>query len=49
MPSPSMWDSPIAAITAAVDPAEADRLDDVGEELKKAVAVLGLRYGLNHA
>ncbi|MGW4517359.1 IclR family transcriptional regulator [Streptomyces sp. NPDC004393] len=42
-------DSPIAAITAAVDPAEADRLDDVGEELKKAVAVLGPRYGLNHA
>ena len=41
--------SPIAAISAAVDPAEADRLDDVGEELKKAVAVLGPRYGLNHA
>jgi DNA-binding IclR family transcriptional regulator len=31
----------IAAIIAVVDPAEADRLDDVGEELKKAVAALG--------
>ncbi|WP_323181388.1 IclR family transcriptional regulator C-terminal domain-containing protein [Streptomyces sp. NBC_00154] len=41
--------SPIAAISAAVDPSEADRLDDVGEELKKAVAVVGPRYGLNHA
>jgi DNA-binding IclR family transcriptional regulator len=36
----------IAAISAAVDPAEADRLDDLGEELKKAVATLGPRYGL---
>ena len=37
----------IAAISAAVDdPAQADRLDDVGEELKKAVATLGPRYGL---
>ncbi|MEJ8661760.1 hypothetical protein [Streptomyces sp. MS1.AVA.4] len=41
--------SQIAAISAAVDPAEADRLDDLGEELKKAVAVLGPRYGLNRA
>ncbi|SFG93988.1 SpoIIE family protein phosphatase [Streptomyces mirabilis] len=41
--------SPTAAITSAVDPAEADRLDDAGEELKKAVAVLGPRYGLDHA
>ena len=31
----------IAAISAAVDASEADRLDDVGEELKKAVATLG--------
>ncbi|HEV8174859.1 MAG TPA: IclR family transcriptional regulator C-terminal domain-containing protein, partial [Actinoplanes sp.] len=36
----------IAAISAAVDPAEADRLDDLGEELKKAVATLGPPYGL---
>jgi IclR family acetate operon transcriptional repressor len=36
----------IAAISAAVDPAEADRLDDLGEQLKKAVATLGPRYGL---
>jgi len=35
----------IAAISAAVDPAEADRLDDLGEELKKAVATLGPPYG----
>jgi len=39
----------VAAISAVVDPAEADRLDDVGEELKKAVAALGPRYGLNRA
>jgi DNA-binding IclR family transcriptional regulator len=40
----------IAAISAATDdPAEADRLDDLGEELKKAVATLGPRYGLNGA
>jgi DNA-binding IclR family transcriptional regulator len=36
----------IAAVSAAVDPAEADRLDDLGEDLKKAVATLGPRYGL---
>jgi DNA-binding IclR family transcriptional regulator len=36
----------IAAISAAVDPAEADRLGDVGEDLKKAVATLGPPYGL---
>lgn len=39
--------SPVAAISAAVDPAEADRLDDVGEELKKALARLAPRYGFN--
>ena len=36
----------IAAISAAVDASEAERLDDIGEELKKAVATLGPRYGL---
>ena len=36
----------IAAISAAIDPAAADRLDDLGEELKKAVAALAPRYGL---
>jgi DNA-binding IclR family transcriptional regulator len=35
----------IATISAAVDPAEADRLDEVGEELKTAVAALGARLG----
>ena len=35
----------IAAISAAIDSSEADRLDDLGEELKKAVAALGSRYG----
>ena len=34
----------IAAITAAVDHAQADRLDDLGEELKQAVATLGPKY-----
>jgi DNA-binding IclR family transcriptional regulator len=34
----------IAAISAAVDPADADRLDDVGEQLKQAVAKLGPKY-----
>jgi DNA-binding IclR family transcriptional regulator len=34
----------IAAISAAVDAAEADRLDDLGEELKQAVATLGPKY-----
>ncbi len=37
---------PIAAISAALERSEADRLDDLGEELKKAVAALGSRYGL---
>ena len=37
----------IAAISAAVDRAEADRLDDLGEELKDAVATLGPHYGLH--
>ena len=36
----------IAAVSAAVDASEADRLDDLGEELKKAVAALGPQYGL---
>lgn len=36
----------IAAISAGVDRSEADRLDDLGEELKKAVAAVGSRYGL---
>ena len=36
----------IAAISAAVDASAADRLDDIGEELKNAVATLGPRYGL---
>jgi DNA-binding IclR family transcriptional regulator len=36
----------IAAISAAVDPAEADRLDELGEQLKNAVTTLGPRYGL---
>ena len=36
----------IASISAAVDASEADRLDDVGEELKKAAATLGRKYGL---
>ncbi len=36
----------IAAISAAVDASEADRLDVLGEQLIKAVATLGPRYGL---
>jgi IclR family acetate operon transcriptional repressor len=40
----------IAAISAAIDSSEApclsDRLDDLGEELKKAVAALGSQHGL---
>ena len=36
----------IAAISAAVDASEPDRLDDLGEELKKAVATVGPQYGL---
>jgi DNA-binding IclR family transcriptional regulator len=36
----------IASITAGVEPAEADRLDELGKELKEAVAALGPRYGL---
>jgi len=36
----------IATISAAIDRAAADRLDDLGEDLKKAVATLGPRYGL---
>jgi DNA-binding IclR family transcriptional regulator len=31
----------VASITAAVGPADADRLDELGEELKNAVAALG--------
>jgi DNA-binding IclR family transcriptional regulator len=37
----------IAAISAAVDASEADRLEAVGEELKKVVATLGPKYGLD--
>ena len=37
----------IAAISAAVDPAQANRLDEVSEELKNAVPGLASRYGLN--
>ncbi len=37
----------IAAISAAVDPSQADRLDDLGDELKTAVAELASRYGFN--
>ena len=34
----------IAAISAALDRSEAERLDDLGEELKQAVATLGPKY-----
>ena len=37
----------IAAISAAVDPSQADRLADLGDELKTAVAQLAPRYGLS--
>jgi DNA-binding IclR family transcriptional regulator len=37
----------IAAITAAVDAAQSDRLDDIGEELKNSVAVLAPKYAPN--
>jgi DNA-binding IclR family transcriptional regulator len=36
----------IAAISAAVDASQADRLDDIGEELKNAIATIGPQYGL---
>ena len=36
----------IAAISAAVDPSVADRLDHLGDELKAAVEELAPRYGL---
>jgi DNA-binding IclR family transcriptional regulator len=36
----------IAAISAAVESPEADRLDNLGEELKKAVAALGSHHAL---
>ena len=36
----------IAAISAAVDASEADRLDEIGDDLKKAVATLGPKYGI---
>ena len=36
----------IAVISAAVDASQADRLDDIGEELKNSVASLGSKYGL---
>jgi DNA-binding IclR family transcriptional regulator len=37
----------IAAISAAVNASQANRLDDIGEELKNSVASLGPKYGLN--
>lgn len=36
----------VATISAVVDASEADRLADIGEELKNAVATLGPQYGL---
>jgi DNA-binding IclR family transcriptional regulator len=36
----------VASISAAVDASAADRLDETGDELKKAVATLGPKYGL---
>jgi DNA-binding IclR family transcriptional regulator len=36
----------IAAVSAAVDASQADRLDELGEELTRAVATLGPKYGL---
>jgi len=36
----------IAAITAAVDASESDRLDHIGDELKKAVTTIGRQHGL---
>jgi DNA-binding IclR family transcriptional regulator len=36
--------SAIAAISAALDRAQADRLDDLGEQLKQTVATLGPKY-----
>jgi DNA-binding IclR family transcriptional regulator len=36
----------IAAISAAVGPSQADRLDQIGEDLKKAIAALGPKFGL---
>ncbi len=36
----------IAAISAAVDSSEADRLDDIGEQLKTAIAAIGPQYRL---
>jgi DNA-binding IclR family transcriptional regulator len=37
----------IAVISAAVDASHANRLDDIGEELKNSVAALAPKYGLN--
>ncbi len=39
----------IAAVSAAIDSSEADRIDDLGEDLKQAVARVGSRHGLNGA
>jgi IclR family transcriptional regulator, acetate operon repressor len=36
----------IAAVSAAVDASQADRLDELGEALKKAVTTLGPKYGI---
>src|SRR4029453_14259101 len=37
----------IAVISAAVDASQANRLDDIGEDLKNAVTALAPQYGLN--
>jgi DNA-binding IclR family transcriptional regulator len=39
----------IASVSAAIDASQADRLDELGENLKKAVATLGPKYGLGPA
>ena len=36
----------IAAVSAAIDASQADRLDELGEALKKAVTTLGPKYGI---
>jgi DNA-binding IclR family transcriptional regulator len=37
----------VAAISAAVDPSQGDRLDDLGDQLKATLAELAPRYGFN--
>ena len=39
----------IAAISAAVDASEADRLDEIGEQLKKAIPLSALNTASNRA